>query len=160
MRCRVILALPIMVVAGLTACGGGSEEDDAALKAQAKADSLAMAEALYDVAVFDTVSWESDAARLERGALVYRSSCGKCHGSRGGGNGEVAMEFGLEVPSFESPDWAYRGDIEGLRHRIFVGHEGAMPNWGLHGLKYRDVDAVAAHIAETISPAETAEAGG
>ncbi len=70
------------------------------------------------------------------------------------------MQFELEVPSFEAPDWSYRGDVEGIRHRVFVGHEGAMPNWGLHGLKYRDVDAVAAHIAASFGPAETAEAGG
>jgi hypothetical protein len=33
-----------------------------------------------------------------------------------------------------------------------------MPSWGLHGLKYKDIDAVAAYIGEAMSAAETVEA--
>ncbi|NIR43611.1 MAG: hypothetical protein GWN99_19445 [Gemmatimonadetes bacterium] len=158
MRSSVALALMSLCAFALAACGE-SQEDMEARRAQARADSVNMAEGLYDTAVFDTLTWESEQARLERGAVVYRSSCQKCHGANGGGNGEMAMQFELEVPSFQAPGWEYAGDVPALRHRVFVGHEGAMPNWGLY-IKYRDVDAVAAHIAETMTPAETSEATG
>ena len=156
---RFRIALTLLTLSVLAACGGQSADDAAALKAQARADSVAMADAMFDASIFDTLTWDSDAAKLERGAVVYRSSCEKCHGNRGGGNGEVAMQFELEVPSFQAPDWQYRGDVDGLRHRVFVGYQGAMPNWGLH-VKYREIDAVSAHIATSIAPAETAEMGG
>lgn len=158
MRSSVALVFTGLCAFALSACGD-SQEDVEARRAQARADSVTLAERTYDATVFDTVTWESDEARLERGALVYRSSCQKCHGANGGGNGDVAMQFELEVPSFQAPGWEYAGDVAALRHRVFVGHEGAMPNWGLHGLKYRDVDAVAAHIAATMKPAETSGSG-
>jgi mono/diheme cytochrome c family protein len=156
MRSSVTLVLTGFCAFTLVACGENEAEVEAQ-RAQARADSVMIAEQAYDAGVFDTVTWESEEARLERGALVYRSSCQKCHGANGGGNGDVAMQFELEVPSFQAPEWEYAGDVPALRHRVFVGHEGAMPNWGLHGLRYRDVDAVAAHIATTITAAETSE---
>ncbi len=27
-----------------------------------------------------------------------------------------------------------------------------MPNWGLHGLRYRDIDAVAGYVIEAMAP--------
>jgi mono/diheme cytochrome c family protein len=111
-----------------------------------------MAEARYDASVFDTLTWESEQARLERGALVWRTSCQKCHGRRGEGDGEAAVRLQIEMPSFNVPGWQYKDDLPALRHRIFVGYTGAMPNWGLHGLAYRDVDAVAAYINVAMGP--------
>ncbi len=157
MRCGFALALTSFTILTVAACGESEAELDAQ-RAQASADSVALAEGMYDDAVFDTIAWESDEARRDRGDVVYRSSCVKCHGTNGGGNGEIAMQFELAVPSFMDPEWRYAGDTEALRRAVFVGHEGSMPNWGLHGLRYKDIDAVAAYISEAMSAVETTEA--
>jgi mono/diheme cytochrome c family protein len=142
-----------MAFFGVVGCQKGeSEAEIQARRDSAQADSVQMAEAMYDATVFDTITWESPQARLERGAVVYRSSCAKCHGPNGGGNGDAAMQHQIEVPSFLAPNWQYAGDVEAIRHAIFVGHVGQMPEWGLVGLKYKDLDAVAGYIAETLAP--------
>jgi len=56
----------------------------------------------------------------------------------------------LTMPMITAADWEYAGDVPAIRHRIFVGHETEMPSWGLYGLKYRDIDAVAHHIEEVL----------
>ncbi len=157
MRSRLILSvasLTLLVVAG---CAGEETEAERAERVrQARADSVTTAEAQYDASVFDTVTWESPEARLERGAVVWRASCDKCHGGQGAGNGAAAQEIQLTVPSFLAEDWRYRGDLDGIRHATFVGHESLMPNWGLH-VKYRDVDAVSGYINEVLAPPTTEE---
>jgi mono/diheme cytochrome c family protein len=151
-----LLAMVGMFLAA--ACGPGDEEtavQDAAALRLARADSVATAEEVYDSAVFDTIQWESAEARLERGALVWRVSCVKCHGLQGRGDGNLAVEHSLQVPDMLVADWSWAGDPAAIRHRVFVGHESEMPAWGLYGLAYRDVDAVANHIDEVLrAPAE------
>ncbi len=115
-----------------------------------------LAESQFDASVFDTLTWVNPEARLERGGVVWRASCQKCHGRNGDGAGDMAQQSQLTVPSFLAADWPYAGDLAAIRHRVFVGHEGAMPNWGLHGLKYRDIDAVAGYIVETMAPGNQA----
>jgi mono/diheme cytochrome c family protein len=105
-----------------------------------------MADSMYNSAIFDTLTWESREARLERGGVVWRSSCQKCHGVNGQGAGDLAQQLEIEVPPL-SVDTT---DPAAIRRAIFVGHEGAMPNWGLHGLKYRDIDAVTAYIIQQL----------
>ncbi len=145
------LTIGMALIVGAVACGEQeTEAEREARMAAARADSMEMADSLYDPSAYDTLTWESPEARLERGGVVWRASCSRCHGSEGEGGGPMAEQMGIEVPSFMTPDWEYAGDIEAIRHRIFVGHEGMMPNWGLHGLKYRDVDAVAAFIDDEI----------
>lgn len=138
---------------GAAACGGGEEqpeqEPETTLR-QARADSVSRAEARYDPAAFDTIGWESWSQRAERGRLVYNVSCRKCHGTRGGGDGETAVRFELEVPSLLTDDWSYAGDQAAIRRRIFVGHESEMPTWGLYGLAYRDIDAVSLYVDEVL----------
>lgn len=146
MRCRLAVALVVSGLLVLGACGGESEAEIEARRAQAERDSIAMADSMFNPAVFDTVKWENADARLERGALVWRTSCEKCHGAGGQGGGELAQQFELEVP----PLALDTTDVAGIRRAIFVGHEGAMPEWGLHGLKYRDIDAVTAKIIELL----------
>lgn len=156
MRCTRGLAFAGLAIFVVAACGREPEVDTEEAKRAAEADSVAMAEELYDASVFDTLTFESEQARLERGSVVWRSSCQKCHGGDLAGGGEYAARYEIEVPSFQEPGWPYRGDVEALRHRVFVGHEGAMPNWGLHGLRYRDIDAVVAFIIGNTSGAESA----
>jgi mono/diheme cytochrome c family protein len=158
MRCRLIPVLAALAFFGAVGCQRGeSEAEIQARRLAAEADTVQMAEDMYDASVFDTITWESPQVRLERGAVVYRSSCGKCHGPNGGGNGEAAMQYQIEVPSFLAPEWQYAGDVVAIRHATFVGHTGEMPEWGIVGLKYKDLDAVAGYIAETLAPGSTQE---
>jgi mono/diheme cytochrome c family protein len=150
MRFKLQFILVGAAAAGIAACTTETPEERRASLQAARADSVLLAEAEYDISVFDTIVWPSPEGRLERGGVVWRFSCEKCHGTRGRGDGELAKETKLEMPSVVASNWEYAGDVDGVRHRVFVGHEGAMPNWGLHGLKYRDVDAVAYHILVTM----------
>ena len=120
-------------------------DHDAALQI-ARADSVAQAAAAWDPAAFDSIAWDDDALRLERGQMVWSFSCAKCHGAGGSGDGELAREHKLTMPTLLDPGWALAGNIEEIRHTIFVGHASEMPNWGLVGLKARDLDAVAYYI--------------
>lgn len=138
----------LALVAMFAACAGEppAEQPD---QAQIRADSVRLAEAAFQPAVFDTITWESDAAALERGSLVFRISCSKCHGDSGAGDGGFVLQGDtLRPPSFLAPDWRFAEDPLGLRRQIFTGNVAGMPYWGLVGLKYRDIDAVARHITE------------
>jgi mono/diheme cytochrome c family protein len=146
----VVIALPL-------ACGGGEEAapiDDAATMQAARADSVAQAETQYDPAAFDTIAWASEAETWERGGVVFAYSCVKCHGPDGTGGGELALQHELEMPSLVAEDWEYADDVAAIRHRVYVGHESEMPTWGLYGLKYRDIDAVAYYINDVIRAPE------
>ncbi|HSM37556.1 MAG TPA: cytochrome c [Longimicrobiales bacterium] len=141
---------PIALAAALIACGSDAAptpEDQVA----AHEDSVMLAEAMYDPAAFDTIGWDSAGAALERGAVVYSYSCSKCHGPVGAGDGGLVLRGDtLRPPSFLTPDWRFAADREGLRRQVFTGTASGMPHWGFYGLKYRDIDAVAAYIQERL----------
>ena len=133
-------------LAWLTACSGG-EPPPEAQQTPSRADSVAIAEEAFDSTVFDTLSWETPEAPVERGSLVYRISCSKCHGDVGRGNARFVLQGDtLRPPSFLAADWRFAEDPMGLRRYIFHGNVAGMPYWGLVGLKYRDIDAVAEFI--------------
>jgi hypothetical protein len=69
-----------------------------------------------------------------------------CHGNAGAGDGDLARERSLVIPPLRDDSLIRSGDVRSVRRRIFVGCGGAMPKWGLHGLEYRDIDAVTAFI--------------
>ncbi len=54
----------------------------------------------------------------------------------------------LRPPSFLQADWRFAEDRDGLRKQVFTGNAQGMPHWGFHGLKYRDIDAVAVYIQQ------------
>ena len=111
----------------------------------------AVAQAAYSPTMFDSIDWVSEQAAIERGSVVYNSSCTKCHGDQGRGDtGLVQRGDTVRPPSFREPDWIYAGDKEGLREQVFVGTAENMPHWGLAGLKPRDVDAVAIFILQSM----------
>lgn len=147
---RTLIVLALSIAAG--ACAGESgppPEEQAA--AAAAAQKVADAEAMFDEAAFDTISWESSEATVERGRVVFNFSCQKCHGHTGRGDGGfVTQGDTLRPPSFLEPDWRFADDKDGLRRMVFVGTEHAMPNWGLEGLKPRDIDAVATYILSVL----------
>lgn len=145
---RISMAL-IAAFAWLGACGGEAPAPPPAEEPPTvtRADSAKMVEAAFDSTVFDTLQWQSEDAAIERGGLVYRISCSTCHGERGlGDRGFVFQGDTLRPPSFVEAGWAYANDLPGLRRRIFTGSVVGMPYWGLVGMTYKDVDAVARYI--------------
>ena len=149
---RSFPAVPVLAVAALFACApaeeGPSEDELAAAAMEAQADSIAEALAMLTPESFDTISWESNQEALERGTVVFQFSCVKCHGDRGAGDGGFVQQGDtLKPPTFLTADWQFADDQEGLREHIWKGTVGGMPHWGLHGLKFRDVDAVARYIS-------------
>ncbi len=148
---RSFKATPLILSLVLAACSGEQEgptpEELLAASAAAHVDSIAMALALISPESFDSISWDTPQARVERGGVVFSFSCSKCHGERGAGDGGFVREGETLVPpTFLVPDWRFADDHDGLRRHIFSGTVNGMPHWGLHGLKFRDVDAVAAYI--------------
>lgn len=130
---------------------GGCTGKPAAESVEAGPDSVALARAAYDPAVFDTVTWESQREAIERGQVVYAWSCSKCHGQGGRGDGGyVRAGDTLRPPSFREPGRRFAQDLEGLRRAVFEGNTEGMPHWGLiqPPLRARDIDAVAIFILE------------
>lgn len=137
-----------LVFTWLGACGGEPPAQEVP-QGPTRADSVEMAMAAFDPAAFDTIQWETPQAAVERGGLVYRISCSKCHGDGGRGNGNFVLQGDtLRPPSFLAADWRFADDPVGLRQAIYTGNVAGMPYWGLVGLKYRDVDAVARYIID------------
>ena len=145
-RLTMALALPFL----LAACGGGDTEEQAGTAA----DTVAMALAAYDPALFDTISWSADSAQNNRGVVVWNFSCKKCHGQLGHGDGEdlaKLAELGDTVapPNFAT-SWRFGSDKEAVIKAIFAGSAEGMPHWGVSGMKPRDIDAVAAYTLQHV----------
>ena len=107
---------------------------------------VAEGEAAFDPAVFDTIAWASDSARLAVGNEIFAARCRDCHGYLGEGGTEYAAQRDLDPPSLVAEDWELAGDLGAVIHRIFVGHPSGMPTWGVAGLEPREIDAVAYYI--------------
>jgi mono/diheme cytochrome c family protein len=136
----------VLVIAG---CGGGDQQQSAPRNTQA--DSVALAAEQFDASVFDTLTWNSDTAAINRGRTTYSFSCRKCHGPGGLGDGGFVFQGDtLHPPSLVAPDFKFAGDPAALRLQVFTGNSEGMPHWGLVGLKMRDVDAVTRYILEVI----------
>ena len=147
--------IPVVVaLAWLGACGGKApQQDPKVARDSIRADSVALADSVFSPAAFDTIKWKSKAEAIERGSLVFKISCVRCHGDGGGGRTNVVFQGDtLNPPSFLGKDWALATDTMGLRKKIFSGNVAGMPHWGLIGLHYRDVDAVARYITDFLRP--------
>jgi mono/diheme cytochrome c family protein len=137
----------LLAAAGLAAgCGGHEFEPPSQEK------RVAEAEQLYSKVRFDTLTWSSDAERIQAGNLVYADVCRRCHGPVGRGGTDYARRNDLQVASLVEPDWPLADDLEGVRRRIFVGHAAGMPNWGVGRLSEREIDAAAFYILEQLRP--------
>jgi mono/diheme cytochrome c family protein len=139
----------IIAFAWIGACGGEPPAEEVIPEGPSRADSVAIAQAAFDASAFDTITWKTAQESVERGGLVYRISCSKCHGDGGRGNGNFVLAGDtLRPPSFLTSDWRFAEDPAGLRAYIFSGNVAGMPYWGLVGLKYRDIDSVALYITD------------
>lgn len=141
-------ALVLVALAALLA--GGCQEQE--FEPPDRAERVQQAETLFTAAGFDTIDWTSDEARLLEGNAIYSARCRQCHGPLGRGGTDYALERNLDVPSLVEPEWAYAGDLHGVRRRIFTGHPAGMPTWGQAGLTLREIDAVAFYILERLRP--------
>ncbi len=149
---RTSMHRSLPVIATLLGLGVASCEPaptpDQAPQGPTRADSVGMALQAFDATIFDTIAWESETAANDRGALVFRVSCDKCHGLHGAGDGGFVFQGDtLRPPSFLAPEWVFADEPTQLRRYIFSGNVAGMPYWGLVGLKYKDIDAVARFIS-------------
>jgi len=150
MKTRRWLTAVVAAVPVAAACGHDFEPPDRTARVE-------QAEAAYDAAVFDSISWAGDDVRLDAGNTVYVEKCRRCHGALGRGETDYARERGLTVPSLVAPDWPL-AQMDSIRHAIFVGHE-SMPVFGDDGLSPREIDAVGAYVVLTLRP-EVLNGGG
>lgn len=113
---------------------------------------LELADSLYSPALFDTLTWASEEQRVVAGNLVYADHCRRCHGTVGEGGVTQAAGREIDVPSLVESHWRFEADIEAVRERVFSGHRGGMPSWGISRLTPRAIDAVASYILEQLRP--------
>lgn len=146
MRRAVATAAALFLVATAGACG------EHEFHPPSEEEQLSLADSLYSPTAFDTLTWSSDQERLEAGNLVFADKCRRCHGVVGRGQSEYAEEHELDVPSLVEPDWELAQDLPAVRRRIFRGHLGGMPAWGVERLTPRQIDAVAHYILEQLRP--------
>lgn len=139
----VVLTIALTVVA-LAACGHDFEPPD-------RGERVRAAEAEYAPALFDSVTWTSQAARVQEGNAIYAEDCRRCHGPLGRGGTDYAAERNLDVPSLVEPEWSL-DDLSALRRQIYVGHETGMPIFGQGGLTLYQMDAVASYIVDVLRP--------
>ena len=128
----------------VAACGHHFEPPD-------KGAQVREAQALYSPALFDSITWASDSVRSFEGNEIFAEKCRRCHGPLGKGGTEYEEKLGLHVPSLVRPAWPL-AQMDSLRHRIFTGHTGGMPIYGVAGLSPREIDAVADYILNTLRP--------
>ena len=142
---RAVAVLLVVLTAG--ACSKHEYEPEGNREAR-----LQDAEERYAEVVWDTIAWEGEGQRELAGNGVYAARCRNCHGTLGEGATEYGASRGLEVPSLVEPEWEMAGRIDLVRHRVFVGHAGGMPIWGVAGLTEREIDAVAYYVVESLRP--------
>lgn len=66
---------------------------------------------------------------VEIGKKLYPSQCGLCHGEKGDGKGDLAVELKLEVPDFTTAEWQKKRTDGELNYILTTGH-GRMPGQG------------------------------
>jgi mono/diheme cytochrome c family protein len=146
-----LILAPTLLVSACAPAEDVAPAESGATAMAAQEDSVMMAAEMYSEAAFDTIAWETFEAAHERGEVVFRFSCRKCHGEEGlGDGGFVQRGDTLRPPNFHAEDWRFAEDRPGLRKQIFTGTAKGMPHWGFYGLKYRDIDAVATYIQEVL----------
>lgn len=146
--------LAVGLLLGVLGCGGEHEFDPPDREKQVRD-----AAAELDLSAFDTLTWESDTARLLQGNEVYAAECRRCHGYMGRGDTEYSRRHDLDAPSLVRPGWHLADDPDSLRRRIYIGHPEGMPTWGIGRISLREIDAVAGYIRQQLRPEVLEESG-
>lgn len=141
--CAPVL-LPVGLALAVSTCGHEFEPPD-------RGERVRAAEASYNAALFDSITWAPEQDRDFLGNEVYIDKCRNCHGPMGRGQTPYSMERRLEVPSLVEPTWRL-ASMDSLHHVIYVGHEEGMPIYGSGGITPREIDAVAAYILNVLRP--------
>lgn len=153
----ITAGLAMMLV--VPACEVGREETGAV---ESEAAAVAEADRTYDPAAYDTVSWASDQAAVDRGRDIFAWACADCHGEEGRGDGGRVIDGDtIRPPSFHEEEWPYADDPDALHRKVFVGNTLGMPHWGLRQMRPRDIVAVERYIRnELIQDTEQREGAG
>lgn len=143
------LALTLVLSAAVLVLAACEEEG---YQPPPESQRLELADSLYSPALFDTIQWPSDQERITAGNLVYADHCRRCHGPVGEGGVVQVAGNTLVVPSLVREEWPRDEDMADVRRRVFTGHTGGMPSWGIIRLTPRQIDAVAFYILEQLRP--------
>jgi mono/diheme cytochrome c family protein len=131
-RLRHLLAVGLLLAAGLAGCGGGREAEPAATGESPAATPPAPS----------VPAPATPAADL--GATVFAQNCSPCHGTQGRGDGPAARALKPSPRNFHDQSYmATRTDAQ-LLAVIHTG-KGSMPAWGTR-LTEEQITAVLAHI--------------
>lgn len=126
----------------VSACGHDFEPPDRSARVERAALE-------YSAALFDTIGWDDQEARLLQGNTAYAERCRRCHGPFGRGETEYARSRGLDVPSLA--DATRTMVLDNVRRSVYIGHEDWMPIFGEGGLSLREIDATAAYVLATLT---------
>ncbi len=112
-----------------------------------EAEVVAEADRAYDPAAYDTVTWASEQAAVDRGRDIFKWACADCHGPEARGDGGRVIDGDtIRPPSFHQDHWKYADDPDALHRKVFIGNNLGMPHWGLRQMRPRDIVAVERYI--------------
>lgn len=138
----IVISAGLALVLGTTACETQPDQPE-----RTEDDIVQNATAEYDPAAYDTVTWASDSAAVDRGRDIFKWACAECHGPEGlGDGGRVIDGDTIRPPSFHTEGWAFADDPDALHEKVFVGNSLGMPHWGLRQMRPRDIVAVERYI--------------
>jgi mono/diheme cytochrome c family protein len=138
------------VVALLMATGLACEKHE--FEPPDRVERVAQADSLFQPAMFDSITWPTDEARLTAGNEVFTAECRRCHGTVGEGDTQYARSRDLHPPSLVRADWPEGDSLHAVRRRVFTGHPDGMPSFGVGSLTARQIDAVSFYIVNRLRP--------
>ena len=87
----------------------------------------------------------------ETGGKLFSSQCALCHGAKGDGKGDLAVDLKLAMPDFTAAEWQKKRTDGELNYIINTGH-GRMPGQGTRLLEAQKWHLV--NFLRTLGPSE------